>query len=354
MSNSNSLLKRLKHALISGICAAALVFAPHQEAKAMNAQALIGLITLGIAKEQAVEKLIEFGTDCFTGTHTHCFQFSMMVLENAALDYAIHMLITADNQSTCKGSSCYHDRNGTTSTTGTGFGTTTTTLFDPTNPNSTSTTVPGGGSPPITPNGDHPITPQMVFDAVGLDPIKEAEANRLIAEGAKRGYSADAKTGVITTPQGKVSASSMSSAAGMKAAGLSDKDIARIQRDREETKKKIDNGLEEVLKKLNMEEYSSGGGGRGSDMPSPAASGFDMSKYMSALNKKAAVMAAKPSVAGLSKSNGADRIGVANDNLFRMVHAQYEVQRKSGGFINGEGSPAAPPARGSGSPSGGE
>jgi hypothetical protein len=141
------------------------------------------------------------------------------------------------------------------------------------------------------------------------------------------------KDGSITTPRGKVSASSLSSPSAMKSAGFSDKDISDYMKAQEDAQKKA-NDYSDILKKFGVDEGDSGGGMAPSGGESAnTGPGFDINKFMKGLNQKPKD---KQTVAGLSKSDGkGGQIGVAADSLFEMIHRRYKSERDMNKFLDG-------------------
>lgn len=169
---------------------------------------------------------------------------------------------------------------------------------------------------------------------VGLDIDRShRDAENTLRDLERRGVVYNKEDGSITTPRGKVSASSLSSPSAMKAAGFSDKDISQYMKAQEEAQKKADD-YSGILKKFGVDEGESGGGMAPSGGESAGAPGFDFNKFMKGLNQKPAKE--KQTVAGLSKSDGkGGQIGVAADSLFEMVHRRYKSERDMNKFIDG-------------------
>ncbi|MES2769434.1 MAG: hypothetical protein V4596_09840 [Bdellovibrionota bacterium] len=138
---------------------------------------------------------------------------------------------------------------------------------------------------------------------------------------ANQGYTYDANTNSVNTPNGSVSSSSLGSDAGLKSLGLSDAEIR-------DARALAADALKEASKYADMGGDFGGGGGRktkagpgyGSDDKA-----FDMNKYLAGLMNKGDARG----VAGLEKKYGSDQIGVAQDNIFNMIHRRYEAKKPS-------------------------
>lgn len=138
---------------------------------------------------------------------------------------------------------------------------------------------------------------------------------------ADKGYSYDAATNSVNTPNGNIAASSFASSSGMKGLGMTDADIAKM----DEIGKQALKDAQNLVGSLDFD--SSGGGGRKAK-PGPgyenAGKDFDMNKYLAGLMNK---NDPKRGVAGLEKKYGTDHIGVAQDNIFTMVKRRYEAKK---------------------------
>jgi hypothetical protein len=151
------------------------------------------------------------------------------------------------------------------------------------------------------------------------------DVNKNLADLGKKGYSYDPKTNSVDTPNnGSVPVSAFSSPSGMKGLGLSDAEIADVQ-------KVAAAGLKAASKYAGSADYDSAGGGgglrnKGSSDEDEAVNGFDMNKYLAGLT---AHKKNSRGVAGLEKNYGSDQIGVSQDNIFKMIHRRYEAKKTS-------------------------
>lgn len=152
------------------------------------------------------------------------------------------------------------------------------------------------------------------------------DVNKNLADLGEKGYSYDQATNSVNTPKnGSVPASAFSSPDGMKGLGISDGEIADIQKIAAEA-------LKATSKYAGSADYdSAGGGGGGQKNNSHSAdsaneNGFDMNKYLAGL---AAHKNESRGVAGLEKNYGSDQIGVSQDNIFKMIHRRYEAKKTS-------------------------
>jgi hypothetical protein len=130
------------------------------------------------------------------------------------------------------------------------------------------------------------------------------------------------KKGVEVGPNGTMSvnggplvpASSFGTESGMKAAGLSAQQVADLKAKMDEMKEKSGNG-----NKALAGDIGGGGGGRSTSAPEPAE----------AAAKGDAGNIGKAGVSGLSKNLGNDKIGVAGDDIFKMISRRYKVHERS-------------------------
>lgn len=191
----------------------------------------------------------------------------------------------------------------------------------------------GGDGPPDWKYPDPKLDPYgNPMGGLGLnDPEFKATMNKLssITRGAKdnlanladKGYTYDPKTGMVNTPMGPISASSLGDASGMAALGMTKDQIEQAQA---------------VIKAASgaggIGDGSYGGGGGGRRVASVGEAGLDMKAYMAALNGGAGKR--KPaSLDGMKKYLGNEPIGLAVDNIFEMVHRQYGAQSTRGAFL---------------------
>lgn len=226
-----------------------------------------------------------------------CMQKVLTYAELGLMAYTLYTMVSSKNSSECKGSECYRDPAGVTTT-----------------------TLGPGGAPGI----DDSSTVQQIdilLNPTGLtyDGLMK-EINSGVAEMKAKGYSYDAKTGVITTPNGKLNAESLNSAAGMKAAGFSDAQVAAALAGQEKQKAAFDKAYDDILKKFGMDEGDFAGGGGSARGGRGSEGGFKLNTF--------AQQKTKATIIGLSKSDGkGGQIGVAGDDMFGMIHRRYQEQR---------------------------
>ncbi len=141
------------------------------------------------------------------------------------------------------------------------------------------------------------------------------EAKERIADLKNKGYKLN-PDGSVTTPNGKT----LSSVAGMKSAGFDPADVKQIEDILKEAQKKHQSLLANLQE--HDEEYGGGmGGGK-------AGNGYQPAKRSTAsafgLPSSRKVGGQDPSIQGLSKNYGEDKIGVASGHLFKYIHRAYE------------------------------
>lgn len=170
------------------------------------------------------------------------------------------------------------------------------------------------GGPGLDPR--NPIDREIVRLEKTLPEIKKN-----IKDLENKGYKVN-PDGSVTSPNGSTLSSMTPS--GMKKAGMTPDQIDAAVDIMEQAKKK----RESLLSQLNEydEEYSGGGGSGGKNgydgqSADNASSRFGNNRMPSNSNE--------PSIAGLSVKHGGDQIGVAGDNLFKMVHRKYEEKKPS-------------------------
>lgn len=264
----------------------------------------------------------------------------------------------SDDNVTCNGDSCFKTEwvcstttTSVTSTTlhGGGGGSTglpdfefpTTTLYDPGNGPS------GPGGPDLNPpnvgstTGSNPTGPipdyiDQIKDKTGIDVTQAVrETEGILNNLDKQGYKQNSD-GSITTPRGKINPSSLQSANGMKAAGFSDAEISAGMKSQADIKSKGDKMMEDVLKKLGIDENdNSGASFSNSGKSASGGIGFDPSRYLKNIGTPSTKTATSNKLSGLSKSDGkGGQIGVAADDLFGMIHRRYEENTKKCQFLN--------------------
>lgn len=185
--------------------------------------------------------------------------------------------------------------------------------------NSLGTTGPTGGSfatGTLSPSPDEEILGRI-----------QKDVNSQLASLAKDGYTYDSKTNSVNTPNGNVPASALGSAEGLKSLGMTDADLNKLE--------KIQDAVRQELQKKSgkyagSDSFDGAGGGGSSSKPGPGYDDkdkrFDMNAYLAGLSKKDG---ANRGVAGLEKKYGSDQIGVAGDDIFKMIHRRYQAKKPS-------------------------
>ena len=93
---------------------------------------------------------------------------------------------------------------------------------------------------------------------------------------------------------------------------------------------------------MGLDSSGGGGGGGGGASFTPYESKFDMSKYLKGLNKKRG----PASVVGKTKIVAGEPIGVAGDNIFKMIQRRYEAKTRTNSFLSGGGGSRRPSSYG--------
>lgn len=157
----------------------------------------------------------------------------------------------------------------------------------------------------------------------------QQKLNDLQGKLAAKGYVYDSSTNKVNTPDGKsADPSAYNSAAGMKAAGMTDAQIAEALEALAATNKAGDNEFKRLSKLFGAE----GGGGGAAFKKTKYAEGIDLNSLLDKQLKGTRGIAST-GVEGLQKNMGNDSIGVAGDNIFKMIHRRYENQRQKGEFV---------------------
>lgn len=247
-------------------------------------QSLVG-VGIGIAANVAIEK--ELIPQCSATNAAACAMVAMaagQVIAYAAFASDAH---GSDERSNCEGTQCY------------GGGTATTLSDDGQN------------------LGE--IMGEMGFN-LDLE-LKDARRIQKDLEGKGYKYNAD---GSVTTPRGKLSPSAFSSSASMKEAGFTDKEIETLKKAHANVKKDFD------------KRYASLSGSREDGHIKSAAPSNDFSFDAFKFKVPSLKPEEKPTVVGLTKAHGQDKIGVASDDIFGMIARRYIDQRKKGLFIENQ------------------
>ncbi len=181
---------------------------------------------------------------------------------------------------------------------------------------------PGGD--PNGPNGPNTRTlavDQELGKMVG-------EYNALKSDLDRAGYKVSPDGATITGPNGKqIPSSAFSSPEAMKAAGFSDAQIEAMMNAQKAAAAKAKDKIRGIA--MAVEGGAGGGmanpsGGGGSGGGGGGYGGFNM--------RMPTQKAEKPGVSGLSKQLGNDKIGIASDNIFEMIHIRYLERDKVGNF----------------------
>lgn len=137
-----------------------------------------------------------------------------------------------------------------------------------------------------------------------------------------KGFEVDPKTGAIKTPKGTAPGSAAASGAGLAAAGLIDE--AQIE-EYDKMLKKVQSGIGVVS--------MPGGGGGGGRSSGRSASAYNYESDF-ALNFGSAGRApAAAKTKGLSKDFGGTPIGTSTDNIFDMLHRNYQDKVRKNLFV---------------------
>lgn len=173
---------------------------------------------------------------------------------------------------------------------------------------------------------DIPIPPS----AVGPDgnPIGRRTINsgEVLNFATRNGLKVDPKTGTVTLPNGKtLDGKSLSSPGSMQALGISPADSKRIMDAFNSSAAQASAGY----KVSRMDVDSSGGGGGGAKPSRSNAGDYATFKFPSFGDEKPKAA----NVAGLTKRLNGEPIGVAGDDIFRMMQRAYASRQGNGMFI---------------------
>jgi hypothetical protein len=164
-----------------------------------------------------------------------------------------------------------------------------------------------------TGGGAGAVTDPYKTGSAGASTISPDIKNKLAEKGAK--ISADGKT--MTLPDGKtVPLSAGNSEAGMRAAGLSEMDIAAGRAALADAQAAVKDKIKAYNPTVDGGGGGGGGGGAGRETGGGSANGFNF-----AMPKQPR---GKPSLSGMTKNLGNDKIGVSADNIFDMVTRRYK------------------------------
>lgn len=155
-------------------------------------------------------------------------------------------------------------------------------------------------------------------------------AKKMLDQLSGLGYTIDPKTGVVTTPNGTLSASDFSSPASMAAAGFSPAQIGAAQKALEEINSKYS---KDSAAKVTPVAVGSGSGGY--DYNANSKNSKDpFSKYFKSLREPASTKAV--GVAGKTVLLSGEPIGAKGDNIFDMIHRRYQAKERMHEFITNE------------------
>ena len=174
----------------------------------------------------------------------------------------------------------------------------------------------GGYQTPTFDTGD--LSPE---ENTALADFKRLNVPGKIKELEDKGYKVN-DDGTVTTPAGTFPASSFGSAGGISALG----------EDGDKAMSTVDKLAKAAKDKYRVVAMGTGGGGGGSGFSagdykyeSPLGSYLDALKNKGKKRKPA-------SVAGMNKVVGGTKIGVAADDIFKMIHRKYQQKRKMNTF----------------------
>jgi hypothetical protein len=333
----NHILKKL----VAALCCACLLLKPvNTPASSLNDPVIQTLIAMAsaVVAHKIVAKIMK--VQCAPPYHIlpcieqYLAEASIILL----IGKIVQTLTKSRDKSKCKGAECFHGGGTTTTLDPDGDGSTTT--------SSTTTTLAGGGGPNVSPppNPSQPpnlnpspspnpnLNPDRILDRLGIDIDKDMnhaqdELNKLKG----KGIDVDTNKGTATTPRGEVNLSSLGSAAGMSAAGFSSgeiKDTMAAQASADAAAKKA---INDAYKALGVGEsdvegggFSGGGGGGNSSAYSFKPPGYNIGG-----NTKPQA----PPKTTYVKSDGQNGfIGANTEDVFGMIHRQYELQRQNQQF----------------------
>ena len=115
----------------------------------------------------------------------------------------------------------------------------------------------------------------------------------------------------------------------MKAAGFSDAQIEEMMNAQKAMAAKANDKIKAISMAV---EGGAGGGGAGAPTGGGSASG--RGGYGGYNFRMPGQGGAKPKVSGLSKQLGNDKIGLAGDDIFEMIHIRYDARDKAGNFYH--------------------
>ncbi|PIT99399.1 MAG: hypothetical protein COT74_10370 [Bdellovibrionales bacterium CG10_big_fil_rev_8_21_14_0_10_45_34] len=151
------------------------------------------------------------------------------------------------------------------------------------------------------------------------------KAKATFDEFKKLGYSYDPSSASVTTPNGKISTSALSG--GSMGGALSVSDKKEIESLNAAATKIVDDYKSKLRSELDEMVAYETSGGASAKSPSNHDSFFDRTKLRVPASRGQSL------AVGLSKKFGQDNIGVAGDNIFKMISRRYDSQRQGGKFL---------------------
>lgn len=325
------MLGKLSKKILVYTLVASLVFLPTNKVEAkMNGMTIISLglavaaLAINIA-EFKINKPICFGSpspDRFIA----CMKIALIIPQIAMILLLIKGAKKAKSDTQCEGDDCFSaggpPNEGDDSENP---------IADPEGDPAVNNAPPPGISnrPPGVPDN---VTPEDIINAGGIDlggiETEIDTTSRLLGN---EGFQNN-KDGSIKTPRGTINPASLSSPAGMAAAGFSPSEIDSLSSFQDDMEKKTQDKAQEILSQLGVGasegDFASAGAGGGSRA---AAGGFDPNSFLKRIQQKE-----KPSVGGLTRKAGNDTVGVAaGDSVFKVLTEKYQADRTEKMFLPG-------------------
>lgn len=199
-----------------------------------------------------------------------------------------------------------------------------TTTEDTTDSNSDTGTATNQGTDSVVSGGNDSATQKSIQQT-----LNTLKAN---------GYKVDANNGKVTTPDGKtidLKKSGYNVQKALAAAGFSSSDSGKIMGNMAQAGEQAKADLAKGIDKNNASGEATGaaGAGGGGVGASGSAGIVDDNFGLASGNSASAAGKLSPQVAGLSKNYNGEKIGVANDSLFKMIERKYNLEESRGQFI---------------------
>ena len=174
------------------------------------------------------------------------------------------------------------------------------------------------------------VSPSKVFEhLLGKTPEEiQNEIKKDLKDLKKKGYVF--KGSKLQTPSGLIDPKKLTTDAGLKAAGLSENEIAafnEVKKEAEVISKRMNEKVRRGLKRGVF--IVKGNQRKGLDSKQDRI----MEKYLRDLLQKKNESTKASSVVGLSQKHGQDAIGVKSNDIFEMVSRRYEAQRRKNYFL---------------------